>query len=196
MKRIYVGLFFILLVITTSAAVPHTFQAGQPASAAEVNANFSDVDTRIDTSLGGIFIGQYTASDGSGVASVLCPVDTIVGSAQCGCDYASGTRNLGVLFSCQVVGNGGVAGCFPEAATYNPGLPSPLATLTLVCVSGVQNDGTPITPVFSKVGLPASAKIKVSGIELEAEVDGIELDAAVIAARDAVAGHKNALQSR
>jgi len=196
MMRIFLGLFFILLGIGASAEVPNTFSPGQTASSADVNANFSNLDTRIATSLGGIFIGQYFVSDGSGVASASCPVDTIVGSAQCDCDYASGTRNFGVLFVCQVAGNGGVAGCFPEGATYDPGLPSAIATVTLVCVSGVQNNGTPIIPVFSNAKPPASAKINVSGIAQEAAVSGTELEVVVSAARESIAVYTNVLQSQ
>ena len=81
--RIFLGLFFILLGIGASADVPNTFSPGQTASSADVNANFSDLDTRIATSLGGIILGQYSTSDGSGVVGDSCPVGTIVGSAQC-----------------------------------------------------------------------------------------------------------------
>jgi len=57
------------------------------------------------------------------------------------------------LFACQVVGNGGVAACFPEGTTYNPLLLDASATVEVKCGSGVRNDGSVIIPViFSASG--------------------------------------------
>ena len=136
-----------LIAIGAMADVPITFQAGTPARAADVNQNFADLDSRLNSSLGGLIVSSVIASV-TGVASASCPSDRIVLSANCDCDYVNGTRNFGVLFGCQVAGNGGVAGCFAEGTTYNPLLPNPLATVHLRCLSGVTNDGTPIVPGY------------------------------------------------
>jgi len=203
----------LLLLLITSVgmaqeldpAIPNTFTAGTPALAAEVNENFINLGTRaaqntrlsqwntvlastnetnIHHMLGGIHIEQVATSDGSGVASTLCPVETFASSANCDCDSGGGTRNYGILFGCQLAGNGGVAGCFPDGFSYNPGLPAPIAAITLVCISAVRNDGTPI---FPKAGPPLSAK---------ADVDAMEFETAVNKARTAVSGYTNALQAR
>lgn len=42
----------LLFASSASAAVPHTFSSGSPALASEVNANFSDLDTRLSTAEG------------------------------------------------------------------------------------------------------------------------------------------------
>ena len=192
--RILLGLLCVLLGTATMAQVPNTFQSGTTASAAEVNANFTNLDTRTSTnatdigqSLGGIVLTQVFTSDGSGIAGALCPADSLVGSAQCDCDSEAGTRNFGVLFGCQVAGNGGLAGCFPEAFLFDPNLPSALATVTIVCVSGVQNDGTPIVPTFLKGDPPVTSKIDDSGLEFET---------ALIKAHNTVADYTSALQNR
>jgi hypothetical protein len=74
-----------------------------------------------------------TVSDGSGVASTGCPAGSFVTSANCDCNNVNGTRNFGVLFGCQIAGNGVVGGCFDEAGTFDPFLPAPLATVTAMC---------------------------------------------------------------
>lgn len=192
--RILLGLLCLLLCTAATAQVPHTFQSGQTALAAEVNENFVDLDTRvatnttsIDQSIGTLVLTQASASDGDGVVSISCPVDSLVGSANCNCDSEAGSRNFGVLFSCEIAGNGGIAGCFDESGTFNPNLPPPLATVTLVCVSGIQNDGTPITPVSFKGAASAISKIDESGSDL---------DIAVNRARSTVAEHRSTLQNR
>ena len=78
-----------------------------------------------------------TSSDGSGVAGASCPAGSFVTSANCDCDNVSGTRNYGVLFSCMIAGNGALAACFPEAFSYDPFLPSPLATVQAMCAGTI-----------------------------------------------------------
>mgnify|MGYP001814806943 CR=1 FL=1 len=85
-----------------------------------------------------LLFAYFSNSDPSGVVAAVCPSDTNVQSVSCDCDYMDGTRNFGVLFSCAVAGNGGVAGCFNEAATYNPYLPPPMATARVVCQTVVE----------------------------------------------------------
>jgi hypothetical protein len=124
----------------------------------------------IDQALGGIVLQQISASDGSGVAALLCPDNTLVGSASCICDDDDGSRNFGMLFACSVAGNGAVAGCFPEGVTFNPQLPVPLATVTATCVSAVQNDGEPIEPIFFIATAMGASKLDASGVEYEMAV--------------------------
>ena len=186
----------LLLIASTSMAqgVPNTFTAGTPALAAEVNANFTDLDTRTSTnttnialSLGGLTLTQVPVRDGSGVAGAQCPVNSLVGSANCFCDGDGITTNFGLLVACQIAGNGGVAGCFPVGLVFDPNLPSAVADLNLICVSGVQNDGTPIVPTFSKGDPLFSSKIDNSEIEFETAVNN---------ARTKVADYTSALQNR
>lgn len=197
MKCITSVFLFLVAHVSFAQGVPNTFTAGQPALAAEVNENFANLGTRasdnatnigtnvdnIAQSLGGIVLTQVESSDGSGVVGTSCPVNSIVGSTQCSCSSESGTRNFGVLFACELAGNGGVAACFDYI--FDPNLPSPLVSITLVCVSGVQNDGTPIVPTFAKGDRSLAAKIDNGGLEIEA---------ALKKAHSAVSEHRNRLQ--
>ena len=149
-KNSVFGFLCMMLSLVAVADVPVTFQAGTPASAAEVNQNFSNLDTRLNASLGGIVISSVAASSdtSTGVVGTSCTSNSLVVSANCECNNVNGTRNFGVLFACVVAGNGGIAGCFPEGTTYDPQLPPPEATVEVVCAAGITNDGTPITPTF------------------------------------------------
>jgi hypothetical protein len=86
-------------------------------------------------------------NSGVGAAGVSCPSDRIPVSASCACDDQNGARNYGVLFDCEVVGAGAVAGCFAEAGTFNPNLPAPLAGVVAVCLGATSADGTPWVPL-------------------------------------------------
>jgi hypothetical protein len=88
-----------------------------------------------------------TSSADETVVGATCPSDRIVVSASCSCDSDGGTRNYGVLFSCRVSGNGAVAACFPDAGSYDPFLPWPLAIVTPGCMAATSVDGTPWLPV-------------------------------------------------
>lgn len=155
---ILTALVLLQFAATAFADVPVTFQPGTPARAADVNQNFSNLDTRLNASLGGIIVSSYFASN-DGVADALCPADTLVLSANCHCEGDGTSRNFGVLFFCQVSGNGGVAGCIPEGLTYNQFLLDPRATVEVVCGGAVRNDGTTILPV------PLSESAVLSGAE-------------------------------
>jgi hypothetical protein len=160
-----------------AADVPVTFQPGTPARAADVNQNFNDLDTRLNASLGGIVLTQFTNS-APGVTSASCPANSLVVSANCDCDGDGTTRNFGILFGCQVAGNGGVAGCFPEGITFDPFIGDPTVTINIVCAGALRNDGTVITPVLfsetaslssSQKSAPISENSKTASDELESE---------------------------
>lgn len=189
MKTIILTIAF--LPAAALAQVPVTFEAGTPARAAEVNQNFEALNGRIDDSIGSVIISGVTASDGSGVASATCPADRIAISANCDCDSENGARNAGVLFGCQVAGNGGVVGCFNEPVTFNPALPEPMATIVVGCISATTNDGTPLDPqpIVLK-GAPGASKTVTS-------MDAVdELDAAIKSAREQAEDHKARLRER
>ncbi len=152
-------------------SVPNTFTAGTPARAAEVNANFADLDTRtngLDTRLttGEAVVSQLFAeidflymetTDISGVVTSLCPVNTIGISANCACDGDGTTSNFGVLFGCLVFPDGAVGACFPEAGTFDPGLPTSPVSATAVCVSAILVDGTIASTTVASAGQTVEA---------------------------------------
>lgn len=123
------------------AAVPNTFQSGQPARAADVNENFQSLDQRIKALQDeGITLDRFTATDGNlGVAAQTCPSSTSIVSVACDCSDSNRTRNFGHLFSCSIAGNGGIAGCQSDAAVFNPTKPFPLATVVIECLGVTTN---------------------------------------------------------
>lgn len=143
------GLVFSILLLTAGslhAQLPHTFQAGQPARAAEVNENFSALWQGVAGSVGGITV-ESRESSGEGIAGVQCPADTLAISANCFCSSQDGTRNFGVVFSCFISGDGGFAGCF-DYPPVDLSLPPPQANIRVQCLGGQQNDGTPLVRIF------------------------------------------------
>lgn len=189
-----------LLPALGTAAVPFTFEPGTPALAAEVNANFGNLDTRLNSSFGTLIVSTISAQDES-VVGAVCPSDRLVASVGCDCNNVNGTRNFGVLFGCRLTGNGGIAGCFAEGTSFDPSLPMPLATVTVVCLSGRSNDGTPLEPIpIELAGVAGSEKSMSSSILSES--DGIaQLDAATAfevalkSVQDQVMDHAIRLQS-
>ena len=91
--------------------------------------------TDVLVNLGVVTTGQYSAYGLTGTASRTCPSGTTVLSASCVCTGDGSTRNFGVLFSCSVVGNGGVGGCYVDGTTFDPLLPVSDIELTLVCAA-------------------------------------------------------------
>jgi len=81
-----------------------------------------------------------------GVASAACPAETFAVSASCACNNNEGANNFGVLFFCATAGDGVVAGCFPNALTYDPQLPDPIAQAQATCMGATASDGTPWVP--------------------------------------------------
>lgn len=189
---------YLFLTLTAAADVPVTFQAGTPARAAEVNQNFASLDARINASLGGLFLRTVSASSdtSTGVVSASCPTNELVGSANCDCNNANGTRNFGVLFACVIAGNGGLAGCFSDSGTFNQFLPPPRATVEVVCVSGVTNDGSPIIPTFSLGSGAAVESIKMNSDTTKNKVVVDKLDTALKTAQEQESDFNARVQSR
>lgn len=159
--------------------------------AVKLNKLSNEVRNFVENSIGGLLTGQFSQIDGSGVAALQCPANTLLSSVNCDCDSAGGSRNYGILFACNYAGNGGVAGCFPEAATYNPSLPSANATVGLICIAAVTNDGSVIVPDFFPLAFGGNPSLLS-----KPETSGIEFEIAENNARAAVAAHLAALQNR
>lgn len=98
-----------------------------------------------------------------GVAGANCPSGRIAVSASCLCDDNNGNSNFGVLFACAVDGNGAVAACFDEAATFNPTLDSPVAIVQAICLGGESTDGTPWVPTPAGLAPPPAASGETDG---------------------------------
>ena len=170
-----IAAFATLVSFAAGADVPFTFHSVTPAYSWQLNQNFRNLDWRVNASLGGIIIRRVSASSGTGVASVSCPTNSLVVSANCHCDPESNTRNYGVLFGCTVAGNGGVVGCFPEGVTYDPTKPMPNAYLNLECISARTNAGNEIIPVPISATEPVVQKTSKENSDLlEAEIKRVQ----------------------
>jgi len=158
MKCITSLAFFLIASVGMAQGVPNTFTAGTPARAAEVNANFANLETRANglhnrLTSGEAIVDQLFAeinfelstSSAAGVSAALCPQATIPIAASCSCVGDLTTINLGMLFTCELVSDGVVAGCFLEPFTFDPGLADSTAIARATCVSAVLVDGTPAT---------------------------------------------------
>ena len=157
----------LLLIASVGMAqsVPNTFTAGTPARAAEVNANFADVDSRIDGILtdgqalagvvGQLFSAiQFSTEVASAeiVATAECPATAIVVSSSCFCEGDGNTRNIGILAACTVgpgagsgtlVGGRALGGCLFEALTIDLALPDPIVNVSAMCMEATLVDGSP-----------------------------------------------------
>jgi len=96
----------------------------------------------IDGAIADISFARIAASGGGDVGA-QCPSGRVAIAASCECSDDGGTRNLGVLCGCVVTGTGAAAGCFDEAASFNPQLPEPLAIVRAICIGAESVDGTP-----------------------------------------------------
>jgi len=137
-----------------------------------------------------------TSSDGSGVAGASCPAGSFVTSANCDCDYANGTRNYGVLFGCQIAGNGAIAGCFPEGSTYNPALPSPLATAQAMCVASISAASATSAAKSADAAWSSTTKANPLSPGLDASIEDPDLFKAMQSVRDQVLTHTQKLEAR
>jgi hypothetical protein len=133
------------VAIAQPVTLPYQFQPGQPARSSEVNTNFDVLRQSINRGFGMFFTERVSAvsPENSTVASASCPADTLVMSVNCGCD-GSGGRNLGVLFGCELAGNGGIVGCFNEPSTFSFTRPPPRGVVTLLCMGAFSNEGNRI----------------------------------------------------
>lgn len=128
------------------AEVPHIFQPGQPARAADVNQNFKHLSDKTDQSINNFITGlglDGTSDEMTGEA--LCPAGSIPINANCLCVGDGTTRNFGVLFACSLTAQGAIGGCFEDTATYNPALPWPETRVSALCAAVGRHDGTVLT---------------------------------------------------
>ncbi len=192
--------------------VPNTFQAGQPARAAEVNANFTTLESAANQNASDISANaaSSTATDAVvdqlyssiGFAAVVdtvgapgfnfgsCPAGSIPVSATCACDGDGVTNNFGYVWACGVVGDGvddfAVAACF-EDYTFDPTLAEPQAYVDVMCVSATQVDGNPAV-LDSPWAVPAMPAVGTSALK-----SGTTLEATEVRMRNAISAHRNAL---
>jgi hypothetical protein len=181
MKFTTILALFLIASVSMAQGVPNTFTAGTPARAAEVNANFSDLDSRVtantaDITAGEAIIGQLFAeidflyvesASAAGVVQSECPVDTIGISANCACDGDGITSNFGVLFGCSIFPEGAVGACFPEAGSFNGALPTSPVTATAVCVSAILVDGSIASTFPIAAGSSPMQKTSTSDVTIE-----------------------------
>jgi hypothetical protein len=145
----------LLLVASVSMAqgVPNTFTAGDPALAAEVNENFTDLDTRLaatDSAQAGlvddIVITETELVEGDYIAIAYCPANTVAISASCACGGDGVTINWSMLVLCASGDDGtgeqgGAAACDIDFS-YDPNLAPPLAEVYVLCAEVINADGT------------------------------------------------------
>jgi hypothetical protein len=162
----------------------------------DVLGYFHEVDA-IDPSLLPVTtLFTVTSSDGSGVASTICPAGSFVTSANCDCDNANNTRNFGVLFSCLIAGNGAVAGCFPEGVTYDPFLPSPVATIQAMCAQSISAASATSAAKSADAAWGSAIQANPISSGLDASIEGPDLFKAVQSVRDQVLTHTQKLEAR
>lgn len=131
------------VTLSAKADVPNIFSDGQPARAAEVNANFAAIDQIAESSASGLEV----VLNGNGltqeaVGSAECPSGTIAISAHCRCDNnGESNRNFGVLFACQAALGGAVGGCFDEAVTFSASRNPPYVNVVAICMSMPNHNG-------------------------------------------------------
>ena len=111
--------------------------------------SFGKLSTGVRDALDGALahLTKTTVEDSAvGLAEAACPSSRVAISASCLCDDNNGANNFGVLFACLVDGNGALAACFDEAASFNPTLDPPVAIVQAVCLGAESTDGTPWDP--------------------------------------------------
>lgn len=217
MKLITSLVLLLAASVGMAQGVPNTFTAGTPARAAEVNANFTNLDTRasanateiaanaasvtaLDTAVDQLYssIDFTMVVDEIGAAGVnfsTCPVGSIPVSASCGCFGDGVTTNFGYVFACAVVGDGvddfAVAACF-EDWTFDPSLAEPEAFVDVMCVSATLVDGSAATfdsPFTAAQPAVGGSQLKPASQQKSSTV----FEDTELRLRNAISGHRNAL---
>jgi len=180
----------LLLIASVGMAqgVPNTFTAGTPALAAEVNGNFADVDTRVNSNLADvtalstvvdglyadITIEESTIVEGEFYAESFCPPDTVAVSANCACIGDGVSTNFGVLDLC-VAGDdgtgqqGAAAFCTIDGFFFDAALALPPVAVSATCLGATKVDGTvaaasklsPNTGAPKTTGMPTNLQRQV-----------------------------------
>jgi len=131
--------------VSMAQSVPNTFAAGTPARAADVNANFSNLDTRVNSAsaaaaqaITDITVIESEFIEDEGFATASCPAGMIAISANCVCLGDGVASNFGMLAACASGDDGtgtqvAVAACDIDF-TYDPGLPLPQTGVSATCV--------------------------------------------------------------
>ena len=142
--------------VTSGRVVDGTIKSNDIAAGGVATANianraisFGKLSTGVRDALDGALahMTKTTVEDSAvGLAEAACPSSRVAISASCLCDDNNGANNFGVLFACLVDGNGALAACFDEAATFNPTLDPPVAIVQAVCLGAESTDGTPWDP--------------------------------------------------
>lgn len=94
----------------------------------------TDVQNALSNVSSSVTVTTYRVSnfDTDGVVGLSCPTGTGVLSAGCYCNNGGQSdRSYGVVFSCQVAGNGGVGACYPYPLDYSK--PVPVAEISVLC---------------------------------------------------------------
>lgn len=138
-------LMFITLLCLAGVAyaeVPHIFQSGQPARAADVNQNFQHLKQKTDQSITQLAIFPVDGAElDAGIAEAVCPGGSIPVSASCVCAGDGTTQNYGVLLGCRTTAVGALGACIAEGVTYNPALAWPEAVVSSMCAAAATHGG-------------------------------------------------------
>ena len=161
MKWITSLALLLIASIGMAQGVPNTFTAGTPALAAEVNENFTDVDTRVNSNLADvtalstvvdglyadITVEESTIVEAELFAESFCPPDTVAVSASCACSGDGVSTNFGVLDLCAAGDDGtgqqgAAAFCTIDGFFYDSALALPPAAVYATCLAATKVDGT------------------------------------------------------
>jgi hypothetical protein len=182
MKYITSLALFLIASVSMAQSVPNTFTAGTPARAAEVNANFSDLDTRVNSAsaaaalaITDITVMESEFIEGEGFAQASCPAGMTAISANCICLGDGVNSNYGMLAGCAAGDDGtgaqiALAFCDIDF-TYDPALPFPQTGVSATCVGLVTAASAAATEsakeeIAAKVGYQASMGKPTSVVQL------------------------------
>ena len=164
MKLITSLALLLIASVGMAQSVPNTFTAGTTARAADVNANFSDLDTRVNSAsaaaaqaITDIIVMETAVVEDEGFALASCPAGMTAISANCLCLGDGVTSNFGMLAACASGDDGtgtqiAIAACDIDF-TFDPGLPFPQTGVSATCVGLV---------TASSAAAMESAKVKLA----------------------------------